>query len=113
MSPGVPALIGVAMPTVYFLETVESPWRNKLLASIPLAAVEVTLLVKTTGPVNSEITFPSSPPSTRIDDEKVASVALTRLIPDLVEMSSPVILLIGVSKISSLPVTVLSFLLPA
>ena len=85
---------------------------NKLLTSKPREAVDVTLLVNTTGPVNSDIDLPSSPPSTRIDCVNVPSVALTRLISVRFDMSSPVTLLTGESNISSLPVMVLIFLLP-
>ena len=49
MSPAVPADVGVAIPTVYFLETVASPCKNKDDASIPLVDDDVTLLLKTTG----------------------------------------------------------------
>ena len=80
ISPGVPASVGVAIPTVCFLATVESPCMNKLLTSKPRLAVDVTLFVNTTGPVNSDIALPSSPPSTRIDCVNVPSVALTKLI---------------------------------
>ena len=85
---------------------------NKEFASKPLDDVDVTLFENTTGPVNSDIALPSSPPSTRIDCENVASVAFMRLMPDLFDMSSPVTVQIGESNTSSLPVTVLNFLLP-
>ena len=85
---------------------------NKLLTSKPREAVDVTLLVNTTGPVNSDIDLPSSPPSTRIDCVNVPSVALIRFISVLFDISSPVTLLTGESNISSLPVIVLIFLLP-
>ena len=81
MSPAVPADVGVEIPTVYFLETVASPCKNKDVASIPLDDVDVTLLLKTTGPLNSEIALLLSPPVTLIDDENSPSVALTILIP--------------------------------
>jgi len=42
MSPAVPADVGVEIPTVYFLETVASPCKNKDVASIPLDDVDVT-----------------------------------------------------------------------
>ena len=83
---------------------------NKEFASKPLVDVDVTLLEKTTGPVNSDIALPSSPPSTLIDCVNVPSVALTRLISVRFDISSPVTVLIGVSNTSSLPVTVLTFL---
>ena len=85
---------------------------SKLLTSKPRLAVDVTLFVNTTGPVNSEIALPSSPPSTLIDCVNVPSVALTRLISVRFDMSSPVTVLIGQSNLSSLPVIVLIFLLP-
>ena len=113
MSPGVPASVGVAIPTVYLRETVASPCMNKEFASKPLDDVDVTLLENMTGPVNSDIALPSSPPSTLIDCVNVPSVALTRLISVRFDISSPVTVLIGVSNTSSLPVTVLTFLLPA
>ena len=113
ISPAVPADVGVAIPTVYFLETVAVPCRNRDDASIPLVEDDVTLLLKTTGPLNSEIALLLSPPSTLIDDEKSPSVALTISIPFLVEISSPVTVRIGVLNISSLPVIGFNFLLPA
>ena len=113
MSPAVPADVGVEIPTVYFLETVASPCRNKDVASIPLDDVDVNLLLKTTGPLNSDIALLLSPPVTLIDDENSPSVALTMLIPFLIEISSPVTVLIGVLCISSLPAIGSSFLLPA
>ena len=63
MSPAVPADVGVEIPTVYFLETVASPCKNKEVASIPLDDVDVTLLLKTTGPLNSDIALLLSPPA--------------------------------------------------
>ena len=95
ISPAVPAEVGVAIPTVSFLETVASPCKNRDDASIPLVEDDVTLLLKTTGPLNSEIALLPSPPVTLIDDEKSPSVALTMLIPFLTEISSPVTVLIG------------------
>ena len=82
------------------------------MTSKPRLAVDVTLFVNTTGPVNSDIALPSSPPSTRIDCVNVPSVALTKLISVRFDISSPVTVLTGESNISSLPVTVLIFLLP-
>ena len=76
ISPAVPAEVGVAIPTVSFLETVASPCKNRDDASIPLVEDDVTLLVKTTGPLNSEIDLLPSPPVTLIDDEKSPSVCL-------------------------------------
>ena len=64
------------------------------------------------GPLNSETVLLSGPPSTLIDLENTPSTGVTTLIAGSVRMSSPVIVLTGVSKISSLPVIVLSFLLP-
>ena len=113
ISPAVPAEVGVAIPTVSFLETVASPCKNRDDASIPLVEDDVTLLLKTTGPLNSEIDLLPSPPVTLMDDEKSPSVALTILIPFLTEISSPVTVLIGVLCISSLPAIGSSFLLPA
>ena len=95
---------------MYLREIVASPCMNNEFASKPLVDVDVTLFENTTGPVNSDIAFPSSPPSTLIDCENVASVAFIRLIPDLFDISSPVTVLIGESNTSSLPVTVLNFL---
>ena len=85
---------------------------NTELASIPFLEVNETLLVKITGPVNSDVDFPSDPPSTRRELVRTPSVALTKLIDLFFEISSPVTVLIGLSKISSCPVTLLSFLLP-
>ena len=113
MSPAVPADVGVEIPTVYFLETVASPCKNKDDASIPLVEVDVTLLLKITGPLNSDIDLLPSPPVTLIDDENSPSVALTMLTPFLTDISSPVTVLIGVLCISSLPVIGSNFLLPA
>ena len=98
---------------MYFLETVASPCKNKDVASIPLDDVDVTLLLKTTGPLNSDIALLLSPPVTLIDDENSPSVALTILMPFLTEISSPVTVLIGVLCISSLPAIGSNFLLPA
>ena len=98
---------------MYFLETVALPCKNIDDASRPLLDVDVTLLLKTTGPLNSEITLFSSPPSTLIDDENSPSVALTMLTPFFTEISSPVTVLIGVQNISSLPVIGFNLLLPA
>ena len=71
---------------------------NKLLTSKPRLAVDVTLFVNTTGPVNSDIALPSSPPSTRIDCVNVPSVALTKLISVRFDISSPVTVLTGESN---------------
>ena len=70
------------------------------------------LLLKITGPPNSEIALESDPPSTLIDLVKLPSRPFIILIPTLSLISSPVTVLIGVEKISSSPVTELSFLLP-
>ena len=78
-----------------------SPCKNIEFASIPLSAVNETLLVKITGPVNSDADLPSAPPSTRRELVITASVALTKLIDFCAEISSPVTVLIGLSKISS------------
>ena len=67
MSPGVPASVGVAIPTVYLRETVASPCKNNDPASIPLVDVDVSLLLKTTGPSNSEMMFAFGPHSTLND----------------------------------------------
>ena len=109
-SPGLPARIGVAIPTVNFLETVASPCKNRLFDSTLFV---VTLLLTTTGPLNSEVALLSDPPSTQI--ERVADISVTSetFNPGVSLISSPVIDLTGVSNISSLPVIVLSFLLPA
>ena len=64
ISPTLPAVEGVETPTVYFLPIVSSPWMNRLFAST--GAFVVTFLLKTTGPLNSEIIFLSLPPSTFI-----------------------------------------------
>ena len=66
MSPGFPESVGSVIPTVYFLETVASPCKKSEFASSPSVEVEVTLPLKTTGPLNSEIALLSGPPSTRI-----------------------------------------------
>jgi len=55
-------------------------------ASIPLVEVDVTLLVKITGPVNSDGDLPSAPPSTRRELETTPSVALSRLIDFCLDM---------------------------
>ena len=115
MSPGLPASIGVAIPTVYFLETVASPCRNIDDASIPLVDVEVSLLLNTTGPSNSERMLPSEPPSTLIERLIVASSGVRTSNPTLnppPEISSPVTVGIGESNTSSCPVAELTFLLP-
>ena len=75
ISPAVPADVGVEIPTVYFLETVASHCKNRDVASMPLVEVDVTLLLKTTGPLNSDIALLLSPPVTLIDDENSPSVA--------------------------------------
>ena len=77
MSPGLPDSDGVEIPTVYFLETVASPCKNIELDSIPLVELDVILLLTITGPLNSEATLLSSPPSTLIERVIFASSAET------------------------------------
>ena len=74
--------------------------------------MEVNLLVTITGPLNSDIAVLLSPPSTRIDLIKLPSSGLITFILLRTPISSPVIVWIGVSNISSVPVIVLCFLLP-
>ena len=104
MSPGLPASEGVAIPTVYFLDTVVSPCKNRELDSTPLVDVEVTLPLKMTGPSNSETILPSGPPSTLSDLEMDASRGVRTSKPTLIpvaEISSPVTVGIGASNTSS------------
>ena len=68
---------------VCFLETVASPCKNKDVASIPLVEVEVSLLVKTTGPSNSEMISELGPPSTANDLLTVTSSGVITLNPIL------------------------------
>ena len=89
ISPGLPARDGVAIPTVYFLETVVSPCKNRLFASCP-APVIVNLLLITTGPLNSEITLLSGPPSTLIERVAATSVTSETFNPGTPDISSPV-----------------------
>ena len=77
---------------------------NNEFASIPLDEVDVILLLKITGPSNSEMIFESGPPSTRIDRLIEASRGEIMSNPTLASpklMSSPVVDGIGVSKTSS------------
>ena len=93
-----PASEGVAIPTVYFLETVVSPCRNRELDSTPLLEVEVIFSLKITGPSNSETMFPSGPPSTLRERLIDASSGVRTSNPTLtpsVETSSPVTVGIG------------------
>ena len=100
---------------MYFLDTVVSPCRNSEFDSMPLVEVEVILLLKITGPSNSETMFPSGPPSTLkerlIDASRGVRTSNPTLTP-LVDTSSPVTVGIGASKTSSCPVAELTFLLP-
>ena len=115
MSPGLPAREGVEIPIVCFLETVASPCKNNDPASIPLLDVDVSLLLKTTGPSNSEMMFAFGPPSTLndllIDASSGVRTSNPMLIPCSVA-SSPVVVGIGASNTSSCPVAELTFLLP-
>ena len=90
MSPGLPAVVGVAIPTVYFLDTVAEPCRNRESISTPLLESEVTFSLKITGPLNSEVALLSDPPSTITERENLPSRGLTTLILELLPMSSPV-----------------------
>ena len=64
------------------------------------------------GPLNSDVTLLSGPPSTLIERAIDASVALVTLRSGRSPISSPVTVWIGVSIISSSPVNALIFLLP-
>ena len=115
MSPGLPAIAGVAIPTVYFLETVASPWRNILFASIPSSEDEVTFWENDTGPSNLDRISLLAPPSTLIDLETVASNGVIISTPEAApdeNKSSPVTVGTGVSNTSSLPVLESILLLP-
>ena len=65
-SPAAPPTDGVAIPTVIFLATLPSPCNCSDTASIPSTDVDVTLLVKTDGPLNSDNTSLFAPPVTLI-----------------------------------------------
>ena len=64
------------------------------------------------GPLNSEATLLSAPPSTLIERLTLISVESVTLSPERSPISSPVTVATGVLKISSLPVAELSLLLP-
>ena len=104
--------MGLAIPTVYFLDTVASPWRNNTFDSTPLGELTVILLLTINGPLNLETTLLSGPPSTLIDLANTPSTGSITFKPGSSAMSSPSTVWTGVSKISSLPVIVLSRLLP-
>ena len=112
MSPGLPAREGVEIPTVYFLETLVSPCKNNEFDSNPLSELIVNLLLRITGPLNSDDTLLSGPPSTLIERVILDSSAERMLRPSSSPISSPVTVWTGVLNISSLPVTELSLLLP-
>ena len=104
MSPGFPASEGVPTPIVCFLETVASPCKNNELDSIPLLEVDVSLLLKITGPSNSDMMLAFGPPSTLsdllIDASSGVRTSNPMLIP-LSDASSPVVVGIGESNTSS------------
>ena len=83
-----------------------------LFASNPFGELTVSLLLTISGPLNLEITLLSGPPSTVRERLATTSTGVTTLRFGTVLMSSPSTLSTGVSKISSLPVIVLSLLLP-
>ena len=83
------------------------------LPSIPFGDVEVILLLTISGPLNSDATLLSVPPSTLIERLNTPSFASTTFSCGRFVMSSPTTVLTGVSKISSRPVIELNFLLPA
>ena len=72
---------------------------KKEFASIPLSDVDVNLLERITGPLNSDVVVLSGPPSTLIDLANIPSTGVTTLIAGSERISSPVIVLTGVSKI--------------
>jgi len=57
---------------------------------MPFAEVDVSLLVKITGPLNSEVALLSAPPPTRIERSKLPSRGLTTLMFGRTPISSPV-----------------------
>ena len=65
-SPAAPPTDGVEIPTVTFLAILASPCNCSDTASIPSADVDVTLLVKMDGPLNSDNTSLFAPPVTLI-----------------------------------------------
>ena len=73
-----------------FLETDASPCKKSETASIPSGEFDVTLFVKTTGPLKDESAFPSTPPSTVIERLKLPSTALIIFSPGRLPISSPV-----------------------
>ena len=104
ISPGFPDRDGVEIPTVYFLETVAFPWRYNEDVSTPFSEVVVILLLKITGPSNSEIIVPSGPPSTRTERLTETSSGVRTSNPILTPAepkSSPVTEGIGASNTSS------------
>ena len=114
-SPGFDESAGVDIPTVYFLEILASPCKNKEWVSIPFGEFDVILLLKITGPPNSEMIFLSAPPSTLIDLFKEISddeITLNPTEESDSTISSPVTERTGVSKTSSWPVEELIFLFP-
>ena len=69
------------------------------------------MLLTTRGPLNCDETLLSSPPSTDIERLNVPSSGVTMFMLGRLPISSPSTVLNGVSKISSLPVIALYFLL--
>ena len=83
---------------------------KKEFASIPLSDVDVNLLERITGPLNSDVILLSDPPSTLIDLLNAACDDSVTFRDARLPMSSPVIVLNGVSKISSVQVNALNLL---
>jgi hypothetical protein len=71
---------------------------NKVFVSNPFSELTVTLLLTMIGPLNSDVVVLSGPPSTLIDLANIPSTGVTTLIAGSVRISSPVIVLTGVSK---------------
>ena len=103
---------GVPIPTLYFLLVFSGsvPFRVINLKSDPWSELKLTLLLNTTGPLNSEvITFPA-PPSTLMNSLTVTSSKTTLSLVS--SPSSPTNLGTGIPMVSSCPVLELSLLLP-
>ena len=77
-----------------------------------MSELEVSLLLTMIGPLNSEATLLSDPPSTLSDLDTLISVAAVTFNPGSSLISSPVTVATGVLIISSLPVAELNLLFP-
>ena len=92
---------GVAIPTVYFLLVASEsvPFNVMKLKSFPRSELKLTLLLNTTGPLNSEVSELPEPPSTLRKSFTVTSSNMTLNLSS--PPSSPTFLGIGIPMVSS------------